>query len=88
MTRIGRTKFFAAGAAAALFCAGMAVIAQTATPSDAKSAQDKEKVEKELKDLQEQRAKLDARIRELRKQSGLTVSKSLTFTDPTARCRY
>ena len=54
-------------AALLVTCAGAAVIAQTAATDDAKTQQDRQKVGRELKDLEEQRAKLDSRIRELRR---------------------
>jgi chaperonin cofactor prefoldin len=84
MVRVGPIKLIAAGAAVSLVCAGMAVVAQTAAPSE-KSAQDKEKIEKELKDLQEQRSKLDARIRDLQKQSGARATRTFTFADPSGK---
>jgi hypothetical protein len=68
-------------------CAGLAAIAQTPGADDAKSAQEREKVDRELKELQDQRAKIDSRMRELRRQSGRENLRVLTVPDAGGRAQ-
>jgi hypothetical protein len=88
MTHLNRTSLLSVSAAllgVCGACAGLAVMAQAPPADDSKSSQDREKVERELKDLQEQRAKIDDRIRVLRRQSTRNGLRALTVPDGSGR---
>lgn len=63
-------KWIVLGAAVAVIAAGAMAVASPGGQDTKSSDQDRAKVQKELDELMAQRAKLDARIRELRRQSG------------------
>src|SRR5437588_12344368 len=56
--------------AAAAVCVVALAVPVRALQKDEKSAQDREKIERELRDLQNQQSKLNSRIRDLRRQLG------------------
>jgi hypothetical protein len=64
-------------------CALLAVplFAFARTDDDKNDDKDKAQARRELKDLEEQRAKLDSRIRDLRKRAGLPSVRGFTFND-------
>ncbi len=82
-----RTKHFAwlAGLCGLTALACLSAGGQAAAPDDAKSLQDREKVQKELRELESQRAKIDSRIGELRRQAGRGATRTFIYNDRKAQ---